>query len=110
MALFLHAVPPVVTSVSTALYHLRNSTVSIKFARVFPAVQLSNIQWIYTTENGSRFLNTSFPNTRYNFSSDLLTLTITNLQVADDGNYTLVALNEAGISNATYNLTVFGEN
>ena len=106
-------VPPVVTPVSTASHHLRNSTVSIEFSlnsRVFPAVQLSNIQWIYTTANGSEILDTSFPNnTRYNFSSNLLSLTITNLQVADDGNYSLMASNEAGIHIATYNLTVFGK-
>lgn len=102
-----------VTAVSAAPYHLRNSTVVVQFAlndRVFPKVQLSNIHWTYTTENGSEILNTSFPASgRYNFSSDLLSLTITDLQVVDDGNYTLWATNEAGISSATYNLTVYGK-
>ena len=102
-----------VTAVSTAPYHLRNSTVVVQFAlndRVFPKVQLSNIQWTYTTKNGSKLLNTSFPASgRYNFSSDLLSLIITDLQVVDDGNYSLWASNEAEISFATYNLTVYGK-
>ena len=107
------SVPPVVTVMSTADYHLINSAVVIKFAlndRVFPKVQLNNIQWTYTTEKGSEILNTSFsPSSHYNFSSDLLSLTITDLQVADDGNYTLWASNEAGVSSATYNVTVYGK-
>ena len=104
------------TSISSTnpIYRLRNTTVSIEFSlnsQVFPAVQLTNIRWIYSTENSSKILDTSSSNnTRYNFSSNLLSLTITNLQVADDGNYTLMASNEAGIDTATFNLTVYGKN
>ena len=114
--IFLSTVPPVVTSISSTnpIYRLRNTTVSIEFSlnsRVFPTVQLSNIQWIYSTEKSSEILDTSSSNNpRYNFSSNLLSLIITNLQVADDGNYTLMASNEAGIDTATFNLTVYGKN
>ena len=62
---------------------------------------------MYTTEKGSEILNTSFSaKNHYIFSDDLLSLTITNLQEADDGNYTLRATNDVGNSSATYNLTV----
>ena len=66
---------------------------------------------MYTTEKGSEILNTSFPaNSRYNFSDDLLSLTITNLQETDEGNYTLMATNDAGNSSATYNLAAYSKN
>ena len=42
---------------------------------------------------------------RYNFSDDLTTLTISNLQVEDYGDYTLTA----GNNSATVNLTVNGK-
>ena len=108
------AIPPVVTAVSNDRAYLRNTTnVVLNFDLIdstFPTcgLRFSNIQWIYTTEKGSEILNTSFPaNSRYTFSDDLLSLTITNLQEADDGNYTMIAANDVGNSSATYNLAVY---
>ena len=46
---------------------------------------------------------------RYNFSDDLTTLTISNLQVEDYGVYTLTAGNAAGENSATVSLTVNGK-
>ena len=112
------AIPPVVTAVNVpnARAYLRNtSNVVLKFDLIdstFPTCELhfSNIQWTYTTEKGSEIINTSFPaNNRYIFSDDLLSLTITNLQEADDGNYTLMATNNAGNSSATFNLAVYSK-
>ena len=108
-------VPPVL-STKQELYHLRNSTTIIKFTlnrRVFPPVQLKNIQWTFTAfPNVSRTLNTSCLecNPRYNFTDDLLSLTISNLQVSDNGSFRLQVSNEAGVDSAVHNLTVFGEN
>ena len=109
------AIPPVVTAVSNARSYLSKSNVVLKFDlndNTFPTCELhfSNIQWTHTTEKGSEILNTSFPtNGRYNFSDDLLSLTITNLQEADEGNYTLRATNDLGNSSATYNLAVYSK-
>ena len=96
--------------------YLATSNVVLKFDLIdstLPTCEfhVSNIQWMYTTEKGSEILNTSFPaNSRYNFSDDLLSLTITNLQEADEGNYTLMATNDAGNSSATYNLAAYSKN
>ena len=112
------AIPPVVTAVNVpnARAYLRStSNVVLKFDLIdstFPICELhfSNIQWTHTTEKGSEILNTSFPaNIHYIFSDDLLSLTITNLQGEDDGNYTLMATNDVGNSSATYNLTVYSK-
>ena len=103
------------TAVSNARPYLAKSKVELKFDLIdstFPTCELhfSNIQWTHTTEKGSEILNISFsPNNRYNFSDDLLSLTIANLQEADAGNYTLIATNDVGKSSATYNLAVYSK-
>ena len=104
------------TAVSNAnRAYLATSNVVLKFDLIdstFPTCEfhVSNIQWMYTTEKDSEILNTSFPaNSRYNFSDDLLSLTITNLQEVDEGNYTLMATNDAGNNSATYNIAVYGK-
>ena len=48
-------------------------------------------------------------NTRFQFSSDHLTLNITNLQVDDEGLYVFKATNEAGSSQDMYMLNIGGK-
>ena len=95
-------------------YHERNTPVTIQFTiqRDFPPVELENIQWTFIGFHNVSILNTSCPecNPRYNFSDNLLSLTIFNLQVSDNGSFVLQASNPAGVHHAEYNLTVYGEN
>ena len=103
------------TAVSNARRdYIGTSNVVLKFELIYNTSSTCELrmhtQWTYTTEKGSEILNTRFPtNKRYIFSNDLLSLTITNLQKADEGNYTLMATNDAGNSSATYNLAVYSK-
>lgn len=86
----------------------KGDTVVIGFSvdRASPLVTLTGIVW---THNGME-LNTTFPQQqgRYNFSDDLQLLTISDLQVSDDGIFSLGAQNPAGLDNAATTLTVHG--
>ena len=105
----LNPVPPNVTTTQEP-YHERNATITVQFTiqGAFPPVELENIQWSFQ----NAILNTSCPecNPRYNFSDDLLSLTIFNLQVSDNGSFTLRASNPAGVHQAEHNVTVYGKN
>ncbi len=52
---------------------------------------------------------TEATDSRYMFSDDLLTLTITGVEPRDGGVYTFTAINPAGTDSATVQLTVLGE-
>ena len=72
----------------------------------FPKVQLQNIIWRF---NNTVLNNLTMPSdSRYSFSMDLLTLTISNLQHKDEGVYTVTATNEAGTNSTSINVEVEG--
>ena len=73
----------------------------------FPPVQLSNIRWHFT--NLSNVTTEIEPSDHYVFSSDLTVLEIRNVQLADRGNYSLTAGNEAGVGSAAVQMDVYGE-
>ena len=73
----------------------------------FPQVQLSNIRWHFTNLNHTT--TEIEPSDHYEFSSDLIVLEIHNVQLADRGNYSLTAGNEAGVRSATIQMDVYGE-
>ena len=73
----------------------------------FPPVRLSNIHWHFT--NLSNVATEIEPSDHYVFSSDLTVLEIRTVQLADRGNYSLTAGNEAGVRSATVQMDVYGE-
>ena len=73
----------------------------------FPQVQLSNIHWHFTNLNYTTAKIE--PSDHYELSSDLTVLVIHNVQLADRGNYSLTAGNEAGVRSATVQMDVYGE-
>lgn len=108
MSFFL-VVPPKVSAIDSKVTYTKGQDIQISFLieRAFPLVDASDITWIHNHME----LNTSCLDCepRYNFSEGLITLNITNLQVSDDGNFTLGARNPAGYAEATTNLTVHGQ-
>ena len=86
-----------------------NNSVLLQFAisEDFPKVQISNIFWTF---NGSILnnLTNTLTDLRYNFSGNLLNLTISLLQHRDEGVYTLTASNEAGTNSSSINLQIEG--
>ena len=65
-------------------------------------MELSNILWFFNGEQ----LNTT--GERYYFSDNKLVLYISALQFEDEGEYTVIVSNDAGIGEASINLDVQG--
>ena len=132
--IFLNYLVPPTVSVLSLINETRKGkdlTIEFKIARSSPSVSLDNIEWLFTSiESGAVeiVLNTTCatPNNtdsacysnntcnitkyqRYNFSDDLQTLIIRNVQVSDAGQYRLKATNPAGTHYADYRLTVHGK-
>ena len=107
---FSPAVPPSVSAIPfEADFFTKGEDIQISFLidRAFPSVNPSEITWIFDNVE----LDTSCLDckARYNFSKGLLSLNITDIQVSDDGPFTLRAGNPAGYDEATINVTVYGE-
>ena len=123
-SVFINIVPPTVfNSLSEETYSKGEEVViSFNILQASPPVELDNINWYFTgVQTGAQEipLNISCAGInstceerykRYNFSSDLTTLTISNTQVKDYGQFRLRAVNAAGANSAVYNLSVQGQN
>ena len=109
MVVFLLTVPPTVSALEPPMTYIKGNNIIVSFLtdRAFPLVEPSDITWIHNNVQ----LNTSCLDCepRYTFTEGLLTLNITNLQVSDDGQFTLRARNPAGYDEATTKLTVHGQ-
>ena len=105
MTSFLYLVPPTVQPVSNRVIGLLNESVTISFTITddFPKVKVYNIQWQFKPLGNETFILI------YSTSSDRLSLTISNVQLSNRGLYKMLAQNEAGISEATVVLDVYGK-
>ena len=123
------AVPPTVTqarnqtvqNVDRPVENGTGTVVAFNINRARPAVELKNIVWTFQhIGNESEMIlepsctmqsaNCSDPRySRYNFSSDLQTLTIYSVRVADYGVFTLTASNPAGRSTETMSMNITGK-
>ena len=108
---FIHVVPPsifpdenhyIVAGVKDG-----NFSITFHIENDFPQVQLSNIHWHFT--NLSNVTTDIEHSGHHDFSSDLTVLEIHNVQLADRGNYSLTAGNEAGIRSSEIEMDVYGE-
>lgn len=74
-----------------------------------PNVTRNRIWWLYTnTQRKEQYLEPK-NQAKYNFADDYLSITVTNPQLNDRGNYTLIAQNEAGVANLTVTFEVYGK-
>ena len=87
----------IITSLQTSATLLFNITGAL------PPIQISQIRWIYSTlfsyppSNSSVVDITNLTkSSRYSFSNDLLSLTISNITPSDMGRYFLTATTDAG--------------
>ena len=71
-----------------------NLTLSFFITNASPSVTIDNIYW---TVNDS----TLIPSDRYVFSGDLLSFTILDVELYDEGYYTITVSNPAGIDSTT---------
>lgn len=114
-----HAVPPTVVPrskeplIGVETRDGSPSQISIEFAitRADPGVQPENITWTYRSEEETMAQEMEIADTfnQYEFSDDLVTLTLFNLSFFDAGFFTLRAANEAGMHSATLELVIHGE-
>ena len=97
---------------------LTSATLSFDITEAVPPVQTSQISWIYsssfssTPSNASNVditgLTTLNSDSQYSFSSDLLSLTISNILAADDGRYFLSVTTVAGSAYSYIDVVVEG--
>ena len=72
-----------------------------------PPVKTENIRWNFTDESGSMDI-TNVSNDHIMISEDRLTLTLTGITHAHEGEYKLLATNEAGTNSNFYILSITG--
>ena len=92
---------------SSPLIGAQGTSVTLQFSISddLPPVKLFDIVWRFTPF-GSSAMQLITSNGRYIFSDDMLSLTIGELIVSDEGSYTLEATTIAGSSSATIFLDV----
>ncbi len=86
-------------------------TVGFSITRALPSVSRDNITWTYfidATMEQVDLRELADNNSKYIFDESYETLTINNLSYFDAGIVILSASNEAGIKNASLNLTIHG--
>ena len=105
------AVPDVVPVSPSSLIGVLGRSVTLQFSISddLPPVTLNEILWQFTSVRSSTVQNiTSASNTRYDFSDNMLSLTIGALTAMDEGSYALEASTIAGSNSATIILDVQG--
>ena len=105
------AVPDVVPVSPSPLIGVLGRSVTLQFSISddLPPVTSNEILWQFTSVRSSTVQNiTSASNTRYDFSDNMLSLTIGALTTMDEGSYTLEASTIAGSNSATIFLVVQG--
>ena len=87
----------------------RSVTLSFNITDDFPKVNNDGIRWLFN--NGINITDITGLDTDdgYSFSTNLHSLTLTDIDALNEGNYTLMANNDAGTSEATIELNVEGK-
>ena len=114
----LSSVPPTVEAVQERIVGIQEMSVTVSFVilDVSPEVQTQNIRWTFTDLNGNPF-NIPTDNMMTNFSTNLtgvfsgdqLNFTLSGLNNAFEGTYTMMATNEAGSDSSEVVLVIEGQ-
>ena len=104
-------VPPVVQPVldSEYLVAVVNQSVVISFTVYDASPEITNVVWTFV--NSSGYSGLLYPNSnsqKYIFSSDLLSVTISFVELSDEGKYSVMVENPAGSSSAVVTVDVQG--
>ena len=88
------------------LFQYDNSSTVISFTTLSknPMLEYFNIKWQYLPSSESLNLVELWEDSKYSFSSDKLTLTISDTQITDIGLYRIVVSDD--ISHSTTNITL----
>ena len=113
----LPSVPPTVEAVRERIVGIEQMSVTVAFVILdaSPDVQERNVRWTFTDVKGNSFniptgsLVTSFSNLTGVLSNDRLNLTLSGLNNAFEGTYTLVASNKAGSDFSVVTLVIKGQ-
>ena len=77
-------------------------------ADALPPVTPANVEWQFNPISSPVVTLTPSSSARYSFSADMLSLTITDLVLADEGTYTLIVSTIAGSNSADIHMFVRG--
>ena len=75
-----------------------------------PKLTPSDIHWYFMPQSSNEAIEITTSDNKYNFSFDMLTLTVNNTETTDIGEYKIVGLNTAGTGEAVITLKdVYGK-
>ena len=104
-----HTGVPVVEAVSVSpVLGINGMSATLQFSIALPPVIPVSIEWRFNPISGPVVTLTQSSSVRYNFSADMLSLSITGLVSADEGTYTLIASTLAGSNSAVIYMFVQG--
>ena len=112
MFIFPYIAPPIVSAEAQLTEVLLGEDFKVVFtiSNDIPLVLPSDITWTFTSSlSGLETVLDDSTDRRFDFSSDMLTLTVTSALLLDDGVYTVRARNPAGPSSDYTRITVYGE-
>ena len=109
----LYTVPPTVLPIGgESAASIRGNLYRLEFRieRASPPVEIEDRIWTYTNlTSGQAGINISELDTaRFSLDADRLTLTISVVNLFDDGVFSLTVTNPAGVDTASINYTVYG--
>ena len=84
-----------------------NVTLTFVIEGASPTVRAENIEWVFSSSSGSDSVILK-EGGRYCFSMNDQSLTISDIAHSDEGEYKMVAINEAGSNSSTVRLNIEG--